>query len=170
MEEDPGAAERSSESEDTGDEPGAAEAEGPESRPAADPETAPAEGTETLRGQVRRIGQLGRGVLGLLKGETDPLRLPGIGAAIPDSVMALVFNSLAPGLAGLLLLLSAGYPGPKLGIGVLPGVLFMLAGPALLDLSGAEAVLPETLRPAHAAMILGACLAVPGWIWGKPKS
>jgi hypothetical protein len=83
--------------------------------------------------------------------------------------MALLFNSFAPALAGLILILSAGYPGPKLGIGVLPGVLVIVLGPAILVPLGAEAVLPEPLRPAHVAMALGGVLAAAGWVWGKPE-
>jgi hypothetical protein len=85
--------------------------------------------------------------------ETKPLSLPYVPAALTD-----VFASLNPGVAGLILVLSALLHGPRITLFGWAGAVLALAGPWL----GVPAVGPVTAH--EVSMAAGALLAVPGFV------
>jgi tRNA A-37 threonylcarbamoyl transferase component Bud32 len=85
--------------------------------------------------------------------ETKPLGLPPVPAALTD-----VFASLNPGVAGLILVLSALLHGPRITLFGWAGALLALAGPWL----GVPALGPVTAS--EVSMAAGVLLAVPGFV------
>jgi hypothetical protein len=85
--------------------------------------------------------------------ETKPLSLPPVPAVLTDP-----FASLNPGVAGLILVLSALLHGPRITLFGWAGALLALAGPWL----GVPALGPVTAS--EVSMAAGALLAVPGFV------
>jgi hypothetical protein len=85
--------------------------------------------------------------------ETKPLSLPLVPAALTD-----VFAALNPGVAGLILVLSALLHGPRITLFAWVGAALAFAGPWL----GVPALGPVTAH--EVSMAAGALLAVPGFV------
>jgi hypothetical protein len=90
------------------------------------------------------------------RGEKQPLSLP----LLPQGLSALLFNSFAPGLAGILLLMTGGISGGKVGVYLLPGLAIMLLGHVLGI--GIAALDPKLL-----ALIVGAIVMFLGIHFGR---
>jgi len=89
------------------------------------------------------------------KRETQPLRLP----FLPEKIASLLFNSSGPGIAGLILIISALFRGVKMSLFAIPAAALTLVGPNL----GVPGLGEQVSNAA------GAGLAVAGWFFGRKR-
>jgi hypothetical protein len=93
------------------------------------------------------------------EGQTTALRLPQLPADVRDAI----FNSFAPGLAGIMLLLASLWRGAKLSLLTIPAAAVMVAGPlmAIPEIAGAS--------PQIVSMAAGGVLAALGFFLGGER-
>jgi hypothetical protein len=93
------------------------------------------------------------------KKQRTPLKLP----LLSESVAAGFFNSFNPALAGLLLILSTLFPGPRMALFIIPAAAIVMVGHVL--------VLPSLgpIRREHMSMVIGGALAALGLLCGRER-